>query len=292
VLVIVAPPTLGKVAPDFRATSPYVLAGALFGLVALIAALTGLIAGGVLNEHQIGEMVDGAKKAVAEFSREANDLKERLAGLPAALSAIRENEANAVRTLERTCSELSASLKMHLQIVTEQFGQSLITYKGMAAIEASVSSGDDILILTSALELEEGELANIIRGNLSRGVKYTYLLPSEDLTIRERMQRLAAQWQHDCSLSRSDAEQRIKCILVPKHFAYMTVAVYSAYAKTPTVLVKFPVSPVFSENKYPLIYRVADKPEQAAKVFVDALQELIDESCGCTERQALSLRFS
>lgn len=173
------------------------------------------------------------------------------------------------------------------RIAMEQFGDSIITYHDLAEIERNVEEKGQIWILTSALELEEEEeLAKIIRENFKKKIEYIYFIPGGDRNkiLKEVMIKMALKWQSDCNLSKEEAQELIKCYLIPEHFAYMTVVIYNAQNKTkgkpPIVLVKFPASDTFKKEKYPLIYRVDTKTEEAWKTFVRAMFDfMVDPKC-------------
>ncbi|MDD4872330.1 MAG: hypothetical protein PHR77_17400, partial [Kiritimatiellae bacterium] len=105
------------------------------------------------------------------------------------------------------------------------------------------------------------------------------------------MKTLAQQWQRECKLSKIDAARLIRCVLVPEHFAYMTVVIYNAVGQKPKVLVKFPTCAEYSEERYPLIYKVADAPDKAAEAFVKALSQLIEDNQHCQVVKHLDLGF-
>jgi hypothetical protein len=145
--------------------------------------------------------------------------------------------------------------------------------------------------MTSALQLEGEELRQIIRDNFRKGIKYKYLIPKDEKRLHKNMIDLAKEWQRDCAMSAQAAQDQIQCFLVPKHFAYMTVLVYDPYSESPTVLVKFPTSEVYEQGKYPLIYKVDEKPQKAWKDFVDSLQEMISDDCTCAHMGKLRIDF-
>ncbi len=170
------------------------------------------------------------------------------------------------------------------RIVIEKFGKSIVTYHDLIELESKVEENGQIWVLTSALELEDAELKEIIRTNLRKKIVYTYFIPDNNKLLKIDMKRMACEWQTDCKLTKEEAQQRIKCYLVPEHFAYMTVIIYNAHNQTktkpPTVLVKFPASDTFRKEKYPLIYQVDTQPEEAWKTFLKAMIDfMVEPTC-------------
>lgn len=160
-----------------------------------------------------------------------------------------------------------------------KFNHSIITYYDLLDIESKVEENGEIWVLTSALELENGELRDIIRSNFKNNIKYIYIIPREDLALRNTMTNMAIKWQLDCDLSKKDANRLIKCFLVPQHLVYMTVIIYNAQnrseEKPPTILVKFPTSSTYNKIKYPFIYKVDTEPKEAWETFIKAIMDLI-----------------
>jgi len=244
----------------------------------------------------------GAVVALLTASQKISNAEEKLEGKMRDL----KQQTDAIQTVAQKVSDnlqryqkgtellnnIIASAKEISRIALERFGKSIITYHGLIEIENSVEKDGEIWVLTSALELEGVELKQTIRDNFKKNIRYTYLIPKEDKVLQNRMINLAKEWKSDCSLSAEDAQRQIKCVLVPKHFAYMTVIVYNPYKVPPTVLVKFPTSRIYEKEKYPLIYRVDTAPKQAWKVFLDSMQELIDTEGECPFVEALELDFS
>jgi len=165
----------------------------------------------------------------------------------------------------------------------DKHGGSLVTYDDLAHIEANVPPNGSIWVLTSALQLEEEELKDVIHENLRKGVKYLWFIPRDDGILRLRFIELAVGWQKVCELPPKKAKEQIRCLLVPGHFVYMTVIIYEPYSVPPTVLVKFPTSRIYEKEKYPLIYRVDTQPQEAWRTFLNSFQELIDGKCSDTK---------
>jgi len=249
--------------------------------VALLAALIGVIVGRVVSNTAVVEATSRCEECLNHFIEAANRLREDLA------SAVGHSAECGLSIVNlRQCLDALG------QIILQKTGALLITYGKMREIEGAVAPGSEVWVLTSALELEDTELRDVIRSNLKKRVKYKYLIPEERKALQGRMETLAQAWQRDCGLSADEASEQIQCFVVPGHYAYMTVIVYEALGDPATVLVKFPTSEVYPEQKYPLIYRVADKPRAGWSAFVESLQALIHKDSKCPERRQLSLKFT
>ena len=224
-------------------------------------------------EDELNLKYDDVKKLLTSVQRQAEDMKKQ--------SLICQNYGNSL-------SLVVSTLK---QVIQGKFGEALITYEDLKQIENSVRNNTDIWVLTSALELEDNELKQVIISNFKKGVKYKYLIPAEDRVLQQIMKALALDWQKTAELSVAQANQQIQCYLVPQHFAYMTVIIYDPYKSPPTVLVKFPTSEFYQKEKYPLIYRVDSKPKEAWNIFLEAFQDLIDDGRKCKLTQPLKFDF-
>lgn len=206
------------------------------------------------------------------------------------------NQNNYLERIERVVQ----SVDTIAQIAKGEFGKSIITYQDLAMIEKDVEERGEIWVLTSALELEidqgaEG-LADIIETNLGKKkVKYIYFIPDEDDTLARNMKKLAITWQTTCKLTKKDATDQIRCYLVPKHFAYMTIVIYNAQNATnlepPTVLVKFPLSDIYKKDKYPYIYRVETDTEKAWRPFLESLMYFNRDEPKCSASHQLPIEF-
>ncbi len=204
-------------------------------------------------------------------------------------------EVNAIKSQSATCNDNSNSLSFLVatlqKIIQSNFGGSVITHKELEHIENLIPENDEIWVLTSALELEDNQLKEIIINNFKKGVVYKYLIPKEDLILQERMKKLALDWQNNSRLSIEAAKKQIQCYLVPKHFVYMTVIIYSPLKSPPTVLVKFPTSKFYKQETYPLIFRVDSEPKEAWKIFLEAFLDLIDDGRKCSITTPLTFAF-
>lgn len=172
----------------------------------------------------------------------------------------------------------------------EVFKGSIITYEELINIENSVEANGEIWVVTSALKFENEELKEIIRSNFKKKITYIYLLPKEnDDFLTNKMKDLAKGWKNDCNLSDEEANKLMKCILVPKHFVYMTVLVYNVQyinqsdSNNPTVVVKFPESDVFHKEEYPFMFIVKDTPNDSWRIFVNAINDFIERKTKCSE---------
>jgi len=232
--------------------------------------------------------------AEADIEKKSKYIQQKINEIGDVIKEIRNEAKNVIKNSDncKSCINSLGLLAQTLkQVIDGKFGESLITYEGLIEIERNVKSGGEIWVLTSALELEDRELNEIIKKNFDKGISYTYLIPDNDEILHKKMIRLAKKWQKESNLSETEASQRIKCILVPSHFAYMTVIVYGPDEDIPTVLVKFPMSQFYEKEKYPLIYRVDTKPRQAWKTFVDSLQDLISQKRKCSFAETLEIDF-
>jgi len=248
----------------------------------------------VISSAVIGAIV-ARLTASQQINHAENDLKERFDNLKG-LIEIAEKKVDDIKNQSLVCQNYSNSLSLAVttlrQIIQGEFGKSLITYEDLKQIENSVANNAEIWILTSALELEDNELKDVIISNFKKGVKYKYLIPKEDLILQRRMKELALEWQTNSGLSLDQAKQQIQCYLVPQHFAYMTVIIYNPYKPPPTVLVKFPTSEFYQKEKYPLIFSVDSKPKEAWDIFLTAFQDLIDDSRKCSLTVPMSFDFN
>lgn len=193
-------------------------------------------------------------------------------------------------TWQGVAQSLEKSVAIMQDVLKTEFGKTIIDYSALKEIEGSVKEGGEIWVLTSALELENTELKETIRANFRKNIIYKYLIPNDSL-LQNRMKKLAHDWQKDCGLSNEQAERQIKCYVVPKHFAYMTVIIYDPYSTQPTICVKFPTSRIYEAKKYPYIYKVDTEPKAAWEAFIQSLQELIDDSRSCQQTKPLPLGF-
>jgi len=225
-------------------------------------------------EENINGQIDSLSKHVEQLRATSKDTSEQL-----------QESRECIGLLRGEISRAQEIVKVSL----ERFGRSIVDYHELMKIENSVEDNGEIWVLTSALELEGDELKEIIFDNLSRGIKYKYLIPKEEGRLKVRMQKLAEQWKGHCNISPSE---QIQCYLVPKHFAYMTVLIYEPYKDPPIVLVKFPKSDIYEKDKYPFIYKVDYEPEDAWKTFVNAIQELMDAKKVCSHVETLELDFT
>lgn len=211
----------------------------------------------------------------------------------------REEAQNLVALL-KTFQERTGTLDDYIfkleQIVKGALRESLIDYRELVRIEGGVRENARIWVMTSALELEEEELREVIRGNFRKGVCYTYLIPKEPLYLRRRMRQLAKQWQQDCGLSPEEADRQIECYLIPGHCVHLTIAVYDPgnTKMPPTVVIKFPTSKLFTQEKYPLCYCVDKEPPAAWQVFLQIFEELMGSAAGgvCPNVERLEIEFS
>jgi hypothetical protein len=100
----------------------------------------------------------------------------------------------------------------------------------------------EIRVLTKFLEIEKKkEMKDGIVDNITRGITYRYLIPENK---KSEFREIAEEWREMCLKKNPDLEEiiteRIKCVIVPNHFPYMTVVVYGPDLPTPDVVVKFP----------------------------------------------------
>lgn len=172
----------------------------------------------------------------------------------------------------------------------EVFKKSIITYEDLINIENSVEENGEIWVAISALKFENEELKEIIRSNFKKNIKYVYLLPKEsDDFLTNKMKDLTNEWKIDCKLSDEDTSRLMKCLLVPKHFVYMTVLVYNVQyirqsdSKNPTVVVKFPESDELTKKEYPFMFVVKDSSKDAWKIFVNAINDFIEGKTICSK---------
>jgi hypothetical protein len=246
------------------------------GLAALVGALVGLLTA----KHVISTAQDNVTEMIGNFAQEIEKVKD-----------IQSSAAKHLDKLAEQVSSLDYEIARSQEIVQVALGRfeaSIVDYHGLLEIEGSVEKDSDIFVLTSALELEDDELRDTIRTNFGKGVKYTYLIPDTP-RLKKRMQDLAREWQTYCSAS---AKTQIRCFLVPKHFAYMTVIIYNPFKEPATVLVKFPKSDIYQKKKYPFIYKVDDEPREAWNTFVECVLELIENKDNqCPNIKPLELNF-
>lgn len=273
-----------------------VVGGIVFGLLFEKLNITNVLMAIILV---VLSAITGAIVARLTASQRLTESEENLQGKFNALEKNISNFQNEIQkiidksTICQNCANtLYLSIKTVKEVIEGKFGEALITYEDLIQIEGSVNPKGEIWVLTSALQLEEVELKEVIYNNFKKGIKYKYFIPEEDLRLQKRMRDLANKWQQDCELSVDEAKEQIQCYIVPKHFAYMTVIVYDPYKEPPTVLVKFPTSEFYEKEKYPLVYRVDTKPKEAWSVFVDSLQELMAESKRCPHTKRLTIDFS
>ncbi len=225
-------------------------------------------------------------KANEKIHRTAEQLETEIKKLPEIL----KNFEVRINTLDNSI----ASVHSLTEIFLTQFSKSIITEETLISIEGSVNDGKEIWVLTSELLLEGEKLKKTIRENFEREIKYTYLIPAGDSSayIQTKFKKLAKEWKEYCK----SPKNQIKCFLVPKHFAYMTVIVYDPYGESPIVCVKFPKSKIYPEEKYPLIYRVDDEPKDARNIFLEALREMMVDNPKdapiCCNRMELQLDFN
>jgi len=253
----------------------------LFVAIAVIAALAGALAAKFQADAASLRSIDGIRTSLDTSSAASADL---VAKLQAAETTLR-NVDNWLVLLQKAVKSLK-------DIMYDQGGTDALIYReDLEKIEAAVPANGEIWILTSALELEAGALKQIIRDNLRNGVRYTYLLPEERPDLQDRMRDLARSWATDCQLPPNKAQEQIRCVLVPEHFAYMTVAIYNPTADPPIVLVKFPTNEVYTEHDYPVIYRVAARPREAWSAFVKSLRQLMEGKRFCVKAQPLQIGF-
>lgn len=264
-------------------TKPSTLA--LSGLfVLLLTCLTAIIAAQIAKLRgtiDVDEKLNKCEKLLMEFSNESSRINSVLG-----------ESANTIVKQKTILSNLQISLNTFKQIMADHLGDSLVNHEDLAHLEANVKPNSEIWILTSSMQLEATELENIILDNLKKGVTYKYLIPLEDKFNLSRFKTLARQWQIGADLSTEDAIKQIQCFLVPCHMAYMTVIIYDPYNIPPDVLVKFPTSDIYTKQEYPLIYKVESTPHEAWKVFVDALQSLLEEERECTLTKQLDINFT
>ena len=145
------------------------------------------------------------------------------------------------------------------------------------------------------MALEDDDFDEIIIENFKKGIQYVYLLPKEDDDLEDIMRHLAHDWKERCGLSEDEAKRQIRCIMVPSHYAYMTVVVYDAQnsdirrSKKPTVVVKFPTNKYYDRDAYSLVYRVKEQPEEAWRVFVRSLKKFINGNIECKATEELDI---
>ncbi len=280
VLLIGGTIVVGKVL-SLEVDSRNILLG--FGFILAIVILSSLI-GAVVARLTASQHVLIAEGKLTEAFKSLGQQADRFQEESQKLSNLPEKCQKRTKLLD----DAIKSAKEITHMALEKFGRSIVTYHDLMKIESSVERNGEIWILTSALELEDEDLKEIIHANFNKGIKYTYLIPKEPKRLQKRMIKLAKQWKNDCNLSVESARKQIECHVVPQHFAYMTVIIYNPYEACPTVLVKFPTSDIYEKAKYPLIYRVDSKPEAAGKTFVDAIQELIYKpSCSQVEKMTI-----
>lgn len=249
-------------------------------LVILLSALVGALMGIIASDH----VISAAKESVAETVRKFHSEAENIANIQAEATKQFEILRQQVRALDDEIARAQEIVKVALG----KFEASIVNYTKLVEIEGSVEKGGEIWVLTSALELEGDELRETIRRNLDNGVQYTYLIP-DDTRLKKKMQDLANEWQKYCTNS---PKEQIRCILVPKHFAYMTVVIYNPFKEPTTVLVKFPKSEIYPKRTYPFIYKVDDKPKEAWNTFVECVLELIENKDGqCPNVKPFELNF-
>lgn len=251
----------------------------IFMAVALIvlSSIMGAVVARITTEKEFKEKFKCLEQLADRFQKECQKVS---------------NQPERCQKRIKLLDDVTKSAKEITHVALEKFGKSIVSYHDLIQIERSVKKEKEIWVLTSALELEKDELKEVIHKNLKNKIKYTYLIPKEDKILHNRMTELAKQWKDDCNLSEEEAQEQIKCLLVPKHFVYMTIIIYEPYEVPPTVLVKFPTSSIYKKEKYPLIYRVDDEPKEAWKTFLDSLQELIDDGRSCSQTELLSIDFS
>lgn len=253
----------------------------------LIIFLSGL-AGALVGRFSLRNDISAAEQVITGMLDSVHQEAQRLAD---GISKVPEIQGQC-GTLQEAMRKAIDSAAEITRIALGEMSESVTDVNGLVSLEARVGAGQHIWILTSALELEDRELKRVIQENLRKGVKYTYLIPKEDLALQERFKEMAKEWATHCN---NDPGEQIKCFLVPEHFVYMTVIIYNAYGPNhdpPTVLVKFPTSAAFQPKKYPLVYRVAPQPPEAWGTFRKAFQDMIHTHRACAHTQELALGFA
>lgn len=185
--------------------------------------------------------------------------------------------------------------KRIIPLALGKFHELIIDHDELKRIESNISDDGDIWVLTSAIKLEHTLLKDVILDNLRKKVKYTYMLPKDDVRLRTEFERLANIWRRDSGLTVDEAKEQIKCVLVPNHFVYMTVIIYNPIyhpGDAPIVLVKFPTNEIYEEKKYPFVFKVAKEPESGWKLFVDSLQELNHVETKCRQAKPHTIKFN
>lgn len=155
----------------------------------------------------------------------------------------------------------------------------------------------EIWVLTMFLEIERTpDMKAAIVDNLLKGHSYTYLIPDER---KDEFIDRATEWfsmatkKHE-NLKNATFRKRVRCILVPDHFPYMTIVVYNARSRRPEVVVKFPYREEGGEvdELYERWMFKVTAGEDAARIR-DALKDLIDGTIGeehiCSKSKVFNL---
>lgn len=258
---------------------------AIIVIVSITASIVGSIAAYFTTLHKIELAESRVEDKLEKLYKAADKLEEASEGF-LKLGDRCEGCANLLaRTIE--------SARDITRIALDKFEASIISYEDLIKIEAGVRDNSDIWVLTSALKFEEDELSTTIIENLKRGIKYTYLIPKQDGLLEKKMLDLGNFWRETCNLTAEQAKNQIRCLLVPEHYAYMTVVAYDPYGAEPEVLVKFPLSDVFKRANYPLIYRIEDNPPEARRTFIRSIQDIMDGKIyKCEHKGKFNFEFS
>lgn len=141
-----------------------------------------------------------------------------------------------------------------------------------------------IWVLTRFLEIERTpDMKAAIVDNLIKGHSYTYLIPDDR---KDELHDRVAEWlsmamDKNKNLKKATFRKRVRCIIVPDHFPYMTIVVYKARKRRPEVVVKFPYREAggeVDELYEQWMFKVA-AGEDAVRIR-NALKDLIDGTAG------------
>lgn len=143
----------------------------LYILMAIVLVVLSSITGAIIARLTASQQITKAEEDLLEKS-------DNLA------TQIREfqDETQKIINQSRSCQNCTTSLNLSIQtlkqILRGKFGESLITYEDLKQIEGNVRKNEEILVLTSALQLEDDELRDVILQNFKKSIKYKYLIPS------------------------------------------------------------------------------------------------------------------
>jgi len=239
------------------------------GLV-VVAATVGVIMASLTASQRLTEAEENLQK-------KSSTLEEHIIKV--------QDETQKILAKSKMCQDCINSLEISVetvkQIIQGKLGEFILTHDDLVQIEDSIPEREEIWVLTSALELEDNELKEVIRKNFGKKIKYKYLIPKrKDLIYK--MIFLAQQWRRDCNLSVEDAKELIECYLIPEHLVYMTVVIYNPNSSKPNVqpivLVKFSTSEYYKKEDYPFILQVNPKQVGAWNFYIESLKKMMHTS--------------